>query len=114
MAEMEQWTAAQCAEHAGIKPATWRAMVSRKQAPARIRPDVALWDAATVRAWHARRPGQGARTDLMRRCDACNRRLPSGSKAWEVRWGPQSGAIVCGHCHTEAPDQPYEYLGEVP
>jgi hypothetical protein len=59
------------AHHAGTRPATWRAYVSRGQAPppdqvhttpgGRRRP---LWRTSTVSAWLTARPGSGFRTDL--------------------------------------------------
>jgi hypothetical protein len=65
----ERWTADQCATHAGITTSTWRDYVADHRAPAPLPgydPDTGrkTWDPATVRDWHAHRPGQGARTDL--------------------------------------------------
>jgi len=63
------WTAQQCAVHTGITTSTWRDYVADHRAPAPrpgYDPDTGrkTWDPDTVRAWHAGRPGQGARTDL--------------------------------------------------
>lgn len=61
---MEEWTVQQCADHTGVKPATWRSYVARGQAPqpARRVGATPVWDAAQIREW--KRPGQGKRTDL--------------------------------------------------
>jgi hypothetical protein len=65
----ERWTADQCAAYVGITTSTWRDYVADHRAPAPLPgydPDTGrkTWDPATVRGWHAHRPGQGARTDL--------------------------------------------------
>ena len=65
----ERWTADQCATHAEITTSTWRDYVADGRAPTALPgydPDTGrkTWDPATVRTWHAQRPGQGARTDL--------------------------------------------------
>jgi hypothetical protein len=65
----ERWTAEQCAAHAGITTSTWRDYVADHRAPAPLpgydpHTGRKTWDPATVRAWHAQRPGQGTRTDL--------------------------------------------------
>lgn len=68
----ELWTARQCGEYIGLtskKPEDgWRSYVYRLDAPEHVGFDpetgMQVWDAAAVRAWHAGRPGQGARTDL--------------------------------------------------
>jgi hypothetical protein len=61
----------ECAEAAGraeVKEPTWRAYVSRGQAPGHGRRNPLTgrqeWSAAAVDAWLAGRPGSGARTDL--------------------------------------------------
>ena len=69
MSQQERWTAKQCAAHVGIGVSTWRDYVADHRAPAPLSgydPDTGrkTWDPVTVRAWHAGRPGQGARTDL--------------------------------------------------
>ena len=56
----------EAASLAGVRPATWRKMVSDGQAPA---PDGRIgaspwWHESTITAWLADRPGRGARTDL--------------------------------------------------
>lgn len=64
----ENWTTRQAAEHCRVKPRTYLYYVARLGAPAAVGRDVEtgekLFDAGAVRAWHARRPGRGARTDL--------------------------------------------------
>ncbi len=71
----ELWTTTQCAEHVGVTPGTWRHYVSVRTQP-HLRPPAAvgrqpgkagesLFPADQVRAWHAGRPGRGARTDLV-------------------------------------------------
>jgi hypothetical protein len=65
----ERWTTGQVADYLGINPGTYRDYVVRQGAPGPLRerdPDTGakLYDAAAVRAWHANRPGKGARTDL--------------------------------------------------
>lgn len=61
MADVETWTAEQCAAAWGVKTPTWLGYVSRGQAPA-ARPEGdahgrRVWDAADVRGF--RRPGPG-------------------------------------------------------
>jgi hypothetical protein len=65
----ESWTADQCAAHAGITTSTWRDYVADHRAPTPLpgydpHTGRKTWDPTTVRTWHSRRPGQGARTDL--------------------------------------------------
>lgn len=58
----ELWTARQCAEHTGTAASTWRAYVTRAQAPApvaQLDDRTPLWDAEDVEQWHANRPGHG-------------------------------------------------------
>jgi len=73
--EVELWTTAQAARHCGVTPGTWRHNVSTG-VPAHLRAPAAvgrqagsagesLFPADAVRAWHAGRPGRGARTDLV-------------------------------------------------
>jgi len=70
--DRELWTTSQVAEYCGnIKPATYRDYVNRQGAPKHVsrqpgRGGQDLYDADAVRTWHARRPRQGARTDLLR------------------------------------------------
>lgn len=69
------WTTAQAAEHCGVKPKTYTYYVLRQGAPAAVsrqpgRGGQDLFDAEAVRAWHANRPGHGARTDLRARPDS--------------------------------------------
>nr|WP_235681370.1 hypothetical protein [Tomitella gaofuii] len=61
----ERWLRADCADHVGVTASTWSAYVNRHRAPQPIEyvGRTPLWDADEVRAWHAGRPGQGARTD---------------------------------------------------
>lgn len=58
-------TAEQCAELAGVGASTWRAYVSRGQAPAPSGFDpesgARVWDEAQVRAWLVERPGRPGR-----------------------------------------------------
>lgn len=58
-------TSSQIAERLGISPTTWRAYVTRGQAPAPTRKlgPLNLWSVAVVDRWARSRPGQGARTD---------------------------------------------------
>lgn len=53
---------------AGVGGAVYRWYVKNRGAPDAVKRDVAtgrkLYDPDAVRAWHASRPGQGARTDL--------------------------------------------------
>lgn len=65
-AQDEEWIARQCADAWGVKPATWRSYVARRQAPQPSRHvgSTPVWDAAMVKSWP--RPGQGARSDLPR------------------------------------------------
>jgi hypothetical protein len=67
--DREQWDDKQAAEHVGISPTTLRSYTSRQQCPPAVpwwgrNRSGTLWDAESIRAWHASRPGQGARTDL--------------------------------------------------
>lgn len=67
LADRPRWTAQQAAAHAGIQPSTWRAMVTRGQAPPHLPgydpvSGLRVWDADVVRVWQATRPGRGART----------------------------------------------------
>jgi hypothetical protein len=61
---------AAAAAHVGLSASTWRAYVARGQAPRADRTKIQsghalpVWDAATLDAWQAARPGRGARTDL--------------------------------------------------
>lgn len=60
---LDEWTVGQCAEHWGIKPATWRSYVTRGHAPGPAKHVGAtpVWDPQAVKDWV--RPGRGARTD---------------------------------------------------
>lgn len=74
VSERELWTTAQAAEHCGIKPSTYRDYIHRQGAPSHVsrqpgRGGQDLYDAAAVREWHAARPRQGARTDLVQSRD---------------------------------------------
>lgn len=55
----ELWTAARCAEHCGITPATWRGYVSHGRTPGPVATfeRSPLWRATDIRTWHAARPG---------------------------------------------------------
>lgn len=55
------WTAGDCARFLGISVATWRAYVSRGQAPTAERRfgRSPAWQPETVKAWAAGRPGSG-------------------------------------------------------
>jgi len=75
MTDTELWTTSQAARHCGVTPGTWRHNVSTGM-PAHLRAPAAvgrqpgsagesLFPADAVRAWHAGRPGRGARTDLV-------------------------------------------------
>lgn len=69
MSSEELWTTAQAAEHCGVSPNTYRYYQKRLGAPAPVlrepgRGGQNLYRAQEVRAWHAGRRGQGARTDL--------------------------------------------------
>lgn len=59
----ELWTTAQCAEHCGVKPATWRDYVNRLGAPGPVVREAGrgqnLYLASAVRRWHAGRRGPG-------------------------------------------------------
>lgn len=64
------WTIQDVADHLGVKPSSARGALSRMGVKAhsfRAHPDSnraqALYDPEQVRAAHAERPGQGARTD---------------------------------------------------
>lgn len=64
-ATMQGWTAAECAEHCGIRPSTWRDYVADGRAPAPMpgydEDRRRRWDAQEVRTWQASRRGQGWR-----------------------------------------------------
>lgn len=65
----ERWTTAQVAEYCGVRPSTYRDYVSDGRAPGPLperdlKTGAKLYDADAVKAWHANRPGRGARTDL--------------------------------------------------
>lgn len=71
MTDRELWTTTQAAEHCGVKASTFRDYRSKSQlgvpAPVGSQPGRGgqdLYDADEIRAWHANRPGRGARTDL--------------------------------------------------
>lgn len=59
----------------GVQPVTWRALVSRGEAPAPDVPELdrppgvrwPRWRLSTVEAWRKTRPGQGRRTDLIKK-----------------------------------------------
>lgn len=74
MSDRELWTTAQAAEHCGVKPKTYSYYRQRLGAPDPVGAQPGrgqdLYDAEQVRAWHAGRTGQGARTDLERDKDA--------------------------------------------
>jgi len=78
MAEQELWTTAQAAEHCGVRPSTYRDYVSRQGAPKHVSRQPGrgqdLYLAEAVRAWHAKRPGRGARTDLPRETQPSGKR----------------------------------------
>ncbi|MGP9760255.1 helix-turn-helix transcriptional regulator [Corynebacterium sp. AOP12-C2-36] len=61
----ELWTAGQCCEHTGVSRRTWSAYVAREQAPSPVGhlDRMSLWDAETVRSWHAARPGRTTRKE---------------------------------------------------
>lgn len=67
----ELWTITQCSEHLGTQPPTTRRTLGRLGIRRTSWTDDphprALYDAATVQAAHAARPGQGHRTDLQRK-----------------------------------------------
>ena len=50
-------TVAECAAVAGISPSTWRAYVSRGQAPQPVKRygNTPLWDRAVIEAWQNKR-----------------------------------------------------------
>jgi predicted DNA-binding transcriptional regulator AlpA len=52
------WTAEDCAAYLDITPSTWRAYVSREQAPQpeRMFGRSPTWRPATIKAWAADRP----------------------------------------------------------
>ena len=54
------WTAEDCATYLGIAGSTWRAYVSREQAPQpeRMFGRSPAWRPATIKAWAADRPHQ--------------------------------------------------------
>ena len=58
------WTAAECCDHTGVKPASWRSYVARSSAPAAVGvldARTPLWDAEQVIAWQLSRPGKPGR-----------------------------------------------------
>lgn len=60
----ELWSARRCADHSGVKPATWTSYLSRGQCPAPVGAldGHAVWRADEVREWAAaRNPRQRAR-----------------------------------------------------
>ncbi|MFS0703248.1 helix-turn-helix transcriptional regulator [Cellulomonas sp. 179-A 9B4 NHS] len=65
-------TTEQAAALVGVSPSTWRAYLARRRQhgkgtipePVEYHGRTAMYDEDAVRAWHATRPGRGARTDL--------------------------------------------------
>lgn len=58
----QYWTTTQVADYLGVKVDTFKGYVKRNIAPGsatRLDARTPLWDAATVRDWHASRPGRG-------------------------------------------------------
>ncbi|NKT17560.1 hypothetical protein GS688_07595 [Rhodococcus hoagii] len=61
------WTAAECAEHAGVTRAAWRGYVARSEASQAPEPigeldaRTPLWDAESVTEWQRARPGVAGR-----------------------------------------------------
>lgn len=56
----ELWRGADCAEHCGIAPTSWRSYIRRGIPPAPVThldARTPLWDAEEVKAWNAARPG---------------------------------------------------------
>lgn len=64
----ERLSVAAAAKMAGLKTDTWRAYVTRGQAPQPDGIDETFgrryWRRSTVQTWVENRPGRGARTDL--------------------------------------------------
>lgn len=73
MDDREVWTTRQAATHCGIRPATYRDYTRTNGAPGPLEYRSAggelLFDAAAVRAWHAKRPGRGSQARLVTRSD---------------------------------------------
>lgn len=56
------WRVSDCAEHCGVTNSTWRSYALKKLPPepvAHLDPRIPLWDAESVKQWHAERPGRG-------------------------------------------------------
>lgn len=56
------WRVSDCAEHCGVTNTTWRGYALKKLPPepvAHLDPRIPLWDAESVKQWHAQRPGRG-------------------------------------------------------
>jgi hypothetical protein len=66
------------AKYVGVSPSTWRAYVSRGQAPGPDGKDEAFdrdyWLTSTLDAFKANRKGQGARTDLPKAAAAARKK----------------------------------------
>lgn len=64
----ERLSVSAAAKLAGLKTDTWRAYVTRGQAPKEDGIDETFgrkyWYRTTVETWMANRPGQGSRTDI--------------------------------------------------
>ena len=68
-------TTREIADRLGIQPTTWRSMVSLGHAPPADVPELERppgsrlprWRWSTVEAWRKTRPGQGRRTDLIKK-----------------------------------------------
>jgi len=68
--DVELWTTTQAGTYCGVTAKTYRGYVSSLGAPSAVarepgRGGENLHVAADVRTWHARRGGQGRRTDLL-------------------------------------------------
>lgn len=68
----ERWTTKQVAAYLGIEPDTYPRYREEQGAPGPVgrepgRSGQNVYDADEVRAWHANRPGRGARTDLRKK-----------------------------------------------
>lgn len=62
---VEWWTREEVAGHCGVAPDTIGGYRSRQQMPAPTYVGrTPMWRKDEIEAWHAARPGQGARTDL--------------------------------------------------
>lgn len=65
----ELWTTAQAAAHCGVTPSTFRSYLRRLPGLTPV-PNIRSEDGSRlfvpdeVKAWHAKRPGRGTRTDL--------------------------------------------------